>query len=142
MSADQPTAAAPVGRTREELAAASAALLSAALEVDCSDAAVFLKRRARQYDQQALDAPPAHLVSDQVLLRVVELTFGAGVTAWAATQGLPTSVALNLGRHARTLLADPVTRETLLEGSRHLLAGRCCCGRDYDHGSRCGGEPS
>lgn len=143
MSADQPTAAAAVGRTREELAAASAALLAAGLDVDCSDAQAFLRRRARRYDQQALDAPPAHLVPDENLLRLLEsmLASGGASVVHAVGMVLPgqeEQVTRVAQRVAVRILADPAAREQLLTMARGALAGRCTCGQELGHA---GGHP-
>lgn len=125
------------GRSREELNAAAAALTGAMHEVDCSDAAAFLARRAKQFEVEAMDAPPASQVAatDDALVLIIGFVGATAAATVLARAGVPPRLA---EEHAKRVwgraLADPLHREELLQGSRHVLAGRCSCGEgDIGH---------
>ncbi|WP_130011975.1 hypothetical protein [Serinicoccus sediminis] len=123
-----------VHRTREELEAAAAALTGFAHEAGCIDDAQLATTRARQFEQEALDAPPAHLVPDDLLLRVVALAVRSGVTALFAPSGIPEHVSVAAGKQASDrLLGDPMSRTVMLDSTRLLLAGKCVCGQPWEH---------
>lgn len=124
-----------VHRTREELNAAAAALTSFVHECGDDDAAALAAKRAQELEQEALDAPPAHLVPDDLLLRVVALAAQSGVTAlFPPTTRVPEHVSIAAGQKAASkLLGDPMSRTMMLDNARLLLAGKCVCGEPWEH---------
>lgn len=121
-----------VGRSREELLAAAAALTAAMHEVDDDAVAAKLALRAQQFESESWDAPPisaAGEITEERLLTAVTVLFGTGWASALSNAGMPSQIATSFGmRAAARLREDPLHREELLNAARHALAGRCSCG--------------
>ena len=128
-----------VGRSREELLAAAAALTAAAEDLPDEDeaTAVVLLERVRALEEESLDAPPisaAGEVTDDRALMLVWFLWPTAVASFLAHAGVPQHVARGVaGSSVRQALRDPLARQELLEGMRHALAGNCSCGEPVGH---------
>lgn len=134
--------AARVGRSREELNAAAAALTAAMHDVDDAGSAAVLAERARQFEDEAMDAPPISAVgevTDDQLLGVLGSGIAAGVTFLLASAHSPagpvpeeisTGVSMSIRDRA---MGNTLLRHELLEGARNILADRCVCGCERGH---------
>lgn len=134
-----------VGRSREELLAASAALTAAVAEVDDGDAAELLARRSDEFGSEAWDAPPisaAGEVTDDMLLEIFRVGVIAGVVGFLSggRSNVPDDLVEHLAASNWARMSDnPMVRQELLDGGRNLLAGRCACGEPEGH-SHGGGD--
>lgn len=119
-----------VGRSREELLAAAAALTAVMHEVDDDALASKLALRAQQFESESWDAPPisaAGELTDDRVLDVVQFGIYAGVARFLVTSTVtPEALALAAADSLRSrMVADPALRLELLEGARHLLGSGC-----------------
>lgn len=129
-------AEAKVGRSREELLAAAAALTAAAEDLPDEDeaTAVVLLERVRILEQDAMDAPPSLAVQEQDLVSVISVVGALGARTVLGSVGLPVAVAKGVAyQEWGRVLGDPIVREEMLASVRHLLAGRCLCGEPVGH---------
>lgn len=125
------------GRSREELLAAAAALLAVMHEVDDGAAAAVLAKRAKQFEDESMDAAPisaAGQVTDERLAVAAGNIFATGAASALFNAGAPGPLAEAFARKiAARVLEDPATRLSLIQMARHAVEGRCSCGRPDGH---------
>lgn len=123
------------GRSREELLAAAAALTGAVHEVDHAGSMRLLAERAKQFEDEAMDAAPLGQVDEDALLNLVLFAFRSGVGTGLITLGCDTDQAAHTSHHVtHRIRHEPRIREELLLAAHHILAGRCSCGKTLHHG--------
>lgn len=126
-----------VGRSREELLAAAAALTGAVHDVEDLETAAVLTERAKQFEEESLDAPPISAlgeVTDDRIVNAIGFVWGTAATTSLVRVGLPGPVAEGIARQTGAqVLEDPLIRDELVTAVRAALQGRCACGKAAGH---------